>query len=182
MNAADPPPDDLAATLGGAVRVGVLINPHSGRNRAGIEEERRLMESNRDLVVRRTDDARGARMALAELARAGVNLLVVHGGDGTLQRVFHLLYNGSLFDRPPALAVLPGGTTNMIANDIGAARRPAEELGLLIRRLRSGDWRGAARGRWLIAARAGDAKIAQYGLFAGAAGIYQGTTLARRPG
>lgn len=160
--------------------MGVLINRRSGRNRSGIEAERRLLAANSDVLWRETDHARAAGDALGELAAAGVNLLAINGGDGSLQRVFHLIYNRRIFERPPAIAILPGGTTNMIAHDVGAMRPPVKELELLIGRLRRNDWSGGVTKRWLIAGRIGDQEAPQYGLFAGAAGVYQGTKIARR--
>ena len=48
-------------------------------------------------------------------------VLVINGGDGTVQAALTELYNGGHFgDRPP-VAVLPSGKTNLIALDLARA-------------------------------------------------------------
>ena len=54
---------------------------------------------------------------------ADVRLLAIHGGDGTLHRVVTALID-TWRDRPlPRLALLPGGTMNIVANSLGQRGR-----------------------------------------------------------
>jgi hypothetical protein len=56
-------------------------------------------------------------------------VLVINGGDGTVQATLTELYHGGHFgDSPPPVAVLPNGKTNLIAHDLGAAGDPIEAL------------------------------------------------------
>jgi diacylglycerol kinase family enzyme len=56
-------------------------------------------------------------------------VLVINGGDGTVQAALTELYHGSHFGpNPPPVAVLPNGKTNLIALDLGAAGDPIVAL------------------------------------------------------
>ncbi len=56
-------------------------------------------------------------------------MLVINGGDGTVQAALTEIYNGRHFgDDPPPVAVLPNGKTNLIAHDLGAGADPLEAL------------------------------------------------------
>jgi hypothetical protein len=163
-----------------APTIGVVINRKSGRNRAGLGDLRNLIVQSPEVVARETSDRAEAAEALREFNARGVEVVAVAGGDGTLQRVFGLLYNERIFDTPPLLGVLPGGTTNMIGYDIGAARKPAKELAALLARARTGRLGEGRVQRRLIAVHRPDRPRPSYGLFGGGAGIHQGTMISRR--
>src|SRR5690606_17310666 len=64
----------------------------------------------------------GRRHATELAAQAGdrVGLVVVHGGDGTVNEVVNgLMSTGTGADSRPALAVVPGGSTNVFARALG---------------------------------------------------------------
>jgi diacylglycerol kinase family enzyme len=56
--------------------------------------------------------------ALERLLADGCPLLVLNGGDGTVQKVLTELLARADAERCPILAILPGGTTNMTARSI----------------------------------------------------------------
>ncbi|MDP3869353.1 diacylglycerol kinase family protein [Phenylobacterium sp.] len=58
---------------------------------------------------------------MKRFADAGVDLLVIDGGDGTVREVLSAL-PAAYGDRPPVLAVLASGKTNVLALDLGAGR------------------------------------------------------------
>ncbi len=67
--------------------------------------------------------------ALRTIARVNPKVLVVNGGDGTVQAALTELYLGDYFDgTPPPVAVLPNGKTNLIALDLGAVGDPIAAL------------------------------------------------------
>ncbi len=168
------------STASPAPTIGVLVNRKSGRNRAGMADLRNLIVQSPEVVARETSGRTEAAEALREFNARGVEVVAVAGGDGTLQSVFGLLYNERIFETPPPLGVLPGGTTNMIGYDIGAARKPAKELAALLARARAGRLGETRVQRRLIAVHRPDKARPSYGLFGGGAGIHQGTMISRR--
>ena len=78
-----------------------------------------------------TGDLDEMAAALDRFAEAGVAVLAVHGGDGTVDAVITALRTRSLFTREPALALLSGGTTNMTHADVGLPGAPAAALARL---------------------------------------------------
>ncbi|GIK73460.1 MAG: diacylglycerol kinase [Chloroflexota bacterium] len=67
-----------------------------------------------DITLRQTDHPRHATALAVEAVRAGHQLVLAAGGDGTL----HEVANG-LLGSQTVLAVLPAGTTNCFARDLG---------------------------------------------------------------
>jgi diacylglycerol kinase family enzyme len=83
----------------------------------------------------------------AEAVAGGVDVVVALGGDGTVNEVV----NGLLVDGPgekvPALAVVPGGSTNVFARAIGLPADWVEATGVLLEALREGRSRTIGLGR-----------------------------------
>lgn len=101
-----------------AFKVGIIVNPLGGRNRrqgAALLSMARLLFD----PVREVEGPRDIKSALEDFAAKGVDLLVISGGDGTVQAALTVIFRERPFDSPPRLAVLPGGTTNLIAKDVG---------------------------------------------------------------
>jgi diacylglycerol kinase family enzyme len=96
---------------------------------------------------------RGHATELASLARAhGQDLVISVGGDGTLNEVVNGLLAKDAGRDVPALGVIPGGSANVFARNIGVPQDPVEATGALLSALRSGTRRtlglGKANGRW----------------------------------
>ena len=71
---------------------------------------------------------------LAELAQTEVGVVVINGGDGTVQAVLSALFQCQHFETLPFLAVLPSGTTNVIAKNVGLRGRRLRALQTLLER------------------------------------------------
>ncbi len=154
--------------------IGMVSNRASQRNRRGMSDLRGLLATRPDVHHAELDGIDGLRAALTDFATRKVELVVVNGGDGTVQAVITSLLNDGMFDNPPTLAVLPGGMTNMIAHDIGAPRRAATAL----RRLLSGHRPARECRRVIRLQRDGAAPV--YGMFFGTAAIVRGIEYCRR--
>ncbi len=99
------------------------------------------------------------------------DLLVVHGGDGTLQVIVTALGDVLPVAAWPTLAILPAGGTNMTAYDGGGRQTFAQALrGLEDVLAQRRVW--AARERFVISAR--DEQQRRFGFFIGAGVIVQG--------
>jgi diacylglycerol kinase family enzyme len=91
---------------------------------------------------------RGHAAELATRARAeGIDLVVVLGGDGTVNEVLNGLLAEGPSDRVPALGVVPGGSANVFARALGAAREPLEATHELLGALAGGRSRTVGLGR-----------------------------------
>ncbi|MDQ1644766.1 MAG: hypothetical protein QOJ50_950, partial [Cryptosporangiaceae bacterium] len=135
------------------MRALLVVNP----NATTTSERRRdvlatALRSEIDLHVVQTR-RRGHAAELARTAGAdGFGVVVALGGDGTVNEVV----NGLLTDGPsaevPALAVVPGGSTNVFARAIGLPRDPIDATSVLLEALREHRTRtiglGRMPGRW----------------------------------
>lgn len=82
--------------------------------------------------------------------RLGLDLVVAVGGDGTINEVVNgILDPNAAGPTPdaPALGIVPGGSTNVFARNIGIPEDPVEATGLLLDAVRSGRRQSVALGR-----------------------------------
>ncbi len=88
-----------------------------------------------DLTVEPT----GHRGHAADIARqavlSGVDLVVTLGGDGTVNEVVNGLLSEGVLPNT-ALAVVPGGSTNVFARALGIPNEPIEATGVILEALR----------------------------------------------
>lgn len=111
------------------LKIGLISNMRSQRNRAGLDDLRNLIARDRNAVHAELDGIEGLSAALADFAAREVGIVAVNGGDGSVQAALTALFRDRPFDeRMPALTILPGGMTNTIANDIGHANDRAKAL------------------------------------------------------
>lgn len=104
-------------------RAGVLINPASGRgNGKGVALAQKLSVSSA-ITLRLLEDFTRLTPYLMEMAKEGVTDLFISSGDGTIQAIQTLIAEKSIFKAPPNICLLPHGTTNLTAADIGFKRR-----------------------------------------------------------
>ncbi len=118
-----------AVDVGRPIRAAVLSNPNGGfnRRRNQIDEARRevaafgvehIEASLPEEIYRET----------RRLDAEGVELLIVNGGDGTLQIVLTALFSETRRSPPPLLAIVPGGTSNTVHGDAGWSNRPPDGI------------------------------------------------------
>lgn len=119
----------------GTASVGVVFNPLSGRNHNFGSELKDGLTSIPRLTFREVAHLEDTEEAVAGLVREGIDLLVIAGGDGMVQAVLQcLIVNLDPHDWP-LLTIIPGGTTNMTALDLGIGGRPRQVLKRLQRLL-----------------------------------------------
>jgi diacylglycerol kinase family enzyme len=95
---------------------------------------------------------RGHAIELGALAvESSLDLVVVLGGDGTINEVVNGLLGSGEWAGPvadaPALAMVPGGSTNVFTRALGIPRDPIEATGELLEALRGGHSRRLGLGR-----------------------------------
>jgi diacylglycerol kinase family enzyme len=132
------------------VRVLLLVNSSASsvtaRGRVVIQK---ALSADHDVTLAETS-RRGHATRLAQGAAAdGVEVVVVLGGDGTLNEAA----NG-LAGTDTALAPLPGGSTNVFARSLGLPDDPIEATGVLLEALGRGAVRrvglGSVNGRYFL--------------------------------
>lgn len=151
----------------------MLSNPKSSGNIAKLSRIREYCSEHPDIFHYEVEHASQIGEALKVIARVRPKVLVINGGDGTVQVTLTELYNGGHFgDAPPPVAVLPSGKTNLIALDLGARGDPIAMLERLIELVRT-DLSSFTVARELIALRRpgaeGDRPI--IGMFLGGAAL-----------
>jgi diacylglycerol kinase family enzyme len=110
-------------------RVALLSNPRSTGNRSLLPRVRSFCAEHRDIFHYEVEHVDQIGQALKTIARVKPKVLVINGGDGTVQAALTELYHGGHFGKnPPPVAVLPNGKTNLIAQDLGAAGDPMAAL------------------------------------------------------
>ena len=135
------------------MRALLVVNPKATATTPGMRDVlTHALSSETKLDVVQTE-ARGHATSLARQALVdGLDVVVALGGDGTVNEVV----NGLLADGPqsglPALAVVPGGSTNVFARALGLPSTAVEATGHLLSALRSDGRRsiglGTADDRW----------------------------------
>lgn len=109
-----------------APRAWLLVNPGAGlaRGRALATDLRTaagvLAESGWTVTWHATTDASDARRRAAQAAALGIDVVVVAGGDGTTNAVLD-----ALVGTRTALAILPMGTANVLAAQLGLMGIPS---------------------------------------------------------
>jgi len=108
----------------GAAMIGLLFNPLSGRIRKRKDAIRRALSGIPGATCREVTNAFEIKASVDAFVHADIDLLVIVGGDGTVQGVLCHLFATQPLARWPVLTVIPGGTTNMTALDLGICGRP----------------------------------------------------------
>jgi hypothetical protein len=153
-------------------RIALLSNPKSTGNLAQLPRIRAYCADHPDIFHYEVEHAHQVGDALRTIARIRPKVLVINGGDGTVQAALTELYNGGHFGAaPPPVAVLPSGKTNLIALDLGAHGDPIAALERLIE-IAQGDIAPYVVARELIALRNGEnGDRPVIGMFLGGAGL-----------
>ena len=119
--------------------IAVFVNPRSRENRRnpGLARELAAAVGDAGHVLAPGNLEELATMAASVRANPP-DVIAVHGGDGTLHKVMTAL--GAAFgDEPlPPLAVLRGGTMNVVASSLGIVTKPAPFLRSLAEMSRAG--------------------------------------------
>ena len=111
------------------IRVALLSNPKSTGNRSLLPRVRSFCARHAEIFHYGVEHVAQITDALRTIARVKPRVLVINGGDGTVQATLTELYTGRHFgDTPPPVAVLPNGKTNLIALDLGAEGDPLHVL------------------------------------------------------
>jgi diacylglycerol kinase family enzyme len=138
------------------VRSLLVVNPQAtSTTAAGRDVLAHALASELKLDVLQTRYRGHAAEAVAAAVRAGVELVIAHGGDGTVNEVVNGMLEavppGAGSDGPapgsPTLAVIPGGSANVFARALGMPCDPLEAGAALLDALAAGRSRTVGLGR-----------------------------------
>lgn len=132
------------------MRLLLLVNPSASsvtaRARVVI---RKALAADHDVELAETNRRGHATRLVADAAARGVEVVVVLGGDGTLNEAAN-----ALAGTQTALAALPGGSTNVFARTIGLPADPIEATAAVLDGLERGAIRpvglGSVNGRYFL--------------------------------
>lgn len=166
--------------LGRAIRLAVIHNPKSGGNRRrGRLQEIREHIAGARLAHREGDSLEALVEGTRALVRDGAEVIAVNGGDGTVQAVLTGLLRDGIEEPLPLIAVLPGGTTNTTARNVGYGAGPTAALGELTTRAAAGRLEGTAQQSAVVRVERGNDPDPLFAMFFGAGGVYHGIRLAK---
>ncbi|MCK9193622.1 MAG: hypothetical protein M0P19_07090 [Nevskia sp.] len=165
------------------IRIGVIRNPQSQRNRKnprGYAAAAVTTPANIQLAIVEPASPQDLPQVLVGFAQSRINHVVVDGGDGTLRDVLSLLpaiYGAKL----PKITVFAGGNANLAAADIGVKGHGARALQQLLTALARTDGGRYERRHMLMAHWPDGSHAPVMGFFAGTAGFYRGWKMAMGP-
>jgi diacylglycerol kinase (ATP) len=121
------------------MRITLIHNPKAGDQKHGRKQLMAALADARHDTTYQSTNERGYKKALKESS----DLVLVAGGDGTVAKVACLL-----LDRETPLSVLPLGTANNLAGNLGFDHSPEEIIACLERGRKRVFDVGVARGPW----------------------------------
>ncbi|HEY6573799.1 MAG TPA: diacylglycerol kinase family protein [Mycobacterium sp.] len=119
------------------MRAVLIVNPNAtSTTPAGRDLLAHALESRVSLTVAHTDHRGHAIEIARDAARDGIDVVIVHGGDGTVNEVVNGILGDCAGDRPvregPAVAVVPGGSANVFARALGIRTDPTDATNQLV--------------------------------------------------
>lgn len=113
-------------------RVMLIYNPASGRNsklrKAAIEEALAILHvAGVEAEAQVTRSAGSAGLQALDAVRSGCDTILACGGDGTVHEILQ-----SLVGTTVALGILPLGTANALAENLGLVSSPAKAIPMLL--------------------------------------------------
>jgi hypothetical protein len=165
------------------MKIGLLNNRQSRWNDSSLSKVHDVVSSfASDSVSLRKFDIYGVDELGDQLARLlddGVDLVTINGGDGTVDAAITELIRLCGVDLPK-VAILKGGATNMIGNDVGLAGNPAVALTRLLERARLGEGALPIVSRTTIRVDRPEVDFPHYGFFFGTGAICRAIHLSQR--
>ncbi|MCE5284326.1 MAG: diacylglycerol kinase family lipid kinase [Pelosinus sp.] len=134
--------------------VWLIRNPVAGWNSNRLVDEmlKLLNEKGLNPVIQNTNAAGHAEELAAEACREKVDLLIVAGGDGTLNEVVNGLATCQKEGCPlPLLAIFPSGTVNLVAKELDIPSNPENYVDLLFKGNIKTIWPASINERYFIA-------------------------------
>lgn len=122
------------------MKIGVVYNPFAGSNKH--KAEKRRLELERILgnhgVLRVTRSEEELRNVAREFYESGIDILAPCGGDGTNHYTLTAFKRAYQNRDLPLIALLRGGTMNLLESSLGMSGKPEKRLKRLVEKVESG--------------------------------------------
>lgn len=155
--------------------VGLIVNPKSGKNSGSGLKLAGLLVDKPGVLVEIIEDFSQLGTIMDRLAQAGIDTLFISSGDGTVQAIQTDIAEQNRFAQRPRLCLLPHGTTNMTAADLGFSKRDVADQAEFIIASAARDMASEVRIRPTVrVVNPGDGQT-RHGMFLGTGAVWQGT-------
>jgi hypothetical protein len=159
------------------VQIGLINNLRAGRSNRLVSRMLGVLRDFPEVHHVETNQAGALPEAIAELAHRDVELVIVNGGDGTLQHTLTEILSSDEFAQVPFVAPLRGGRTNMAAKDFGATRDPVKGMRAVAEAARSGRLHERFVHRPVLRVSFDRGRRVEYGMFFGVGVIHRAIKL-----
>lgn len=159
------------------MQIGLINNLRAGRSDRLVSRMLGVLRDFPEVHHVETNQAGVLPEAIAELARRRVDVVIVNGGDGTLQHALTEILAGDEFARIPFIAPLRGGRTNMAAKDLGATRDPVRGMRAVAEAARAGRLHERFVHRPVLRVCFDRGRRVEYGMFFGVGMIHRAISL-----
>lgn len=120
--------------------IGIISNPKSKKNRNDPALAQQLAAEVEGLgALRETRSLAELDEAMQGFRRAGIDILAINGGDGSLHLTLTSMVKVFGGAPLPKIAILRGGTLNTVSNGIGVRGNPRSILQRVVRKVRAGE-------------------------------------------
>ena len=162
------------------MRIALLNNLRAGSSGAQVSRMLEYLVHHPEVIHVETDRAGVVPDAIDSIADQEVDLLIVNGGDGTLQYALTEILTNEAFESPPMVSPLCGGRTNMTASDFGCTRDPVKGLATLVESAKAGTIHERIVDRPVLRVEFDRGRRVEYGMFFGTGVIHRAISLTHR--
>ena len=144
-------------------RAGLIVNPRAGKGSGKGQALAGQLAGDSTISLHVLERFEHLEDIIRDMAREGVTDLFISSGDGTIQEILTLVAERGPFATLPRICLLPHGTTNLSANDLGFEGRSIEAQAAFLRRLEA---RKLVTRNTIRCVNPGDGKL-RHGMFVG---------------
>ena len=148
-------------------RAGVIVNPLSGRGNGKGQALADRLRGDSNVSLHVLERFEHLEDVVAGMAREHVTDLFISSGDGTVQAILTQIAERGGFPMLPRIGILPHGTTNLSANDLGFKAHSIEAQADFVRNL---SVTTVAKRNTIRCVNPGDGKV-RHGMFVGTGAI-----------
>lgn len=142
-------------------RAGLIVNPLSGKGRGKGQALAEMLKGDAAVSLHMLERFDQLDAVIDAVAGEQVTDLFISSGDGTIQEILTRIAERRPFARLPRLCLLPHGTTNLSANDLGFRSRSLDAQARFIRSLEA---RSLVTRHTIRCANPGDGRV-RHGMF-----------------